>query len=109
MASTILSSPAYLNYLNDYINIILNYTDRCLVKHLNDSYFDEIEAYALFILGQWHSEQVIDTQSSLYIEKVGYLNRKIALLTQTYHLNQVQIERIQNLLCNSEGEGRVRA
>jgi len=102
MASTVLSSSSYVNYLNDYINIILNYTDQCLIEHLNKSYFDEIEAYARLILAQWHSEQVIAKQSLLYIENVGYLNRKIALLTQTYRVQEKQLERIENLLCNSE-------
>ncbi|CAF1012318.1 unnamed protein product [Adineta steineri] len=102
MASTILSSASYLNYLNDYINIILNYTDQNLIENLNKSYFDEIETYARSILTQWHSEELIDKQASLYIENVGYLNRKIALLTKTYSLNEKQFERIEDLLCNSE-------
>jgi hypothetical protein len=102
MASTTLSSASYLHYLNDYINRILNSTDQYLIKHLNETYFDEIEAYARFILAQWHSEQMIDKQSSLYIENVGYLNRKICLLTQIYLFNKNQLQRIENLLFNSE-------
>jgi hypothetical protein len=102
MASTTMSATSYLNYLNGYISIILNYTDRRLVEHLNESYFDEIENHARFILAEWHSEQIVDKSSSLYIENVGYLNRKIALLTHTYRLNEKQVERIENLLFNSE-------
>jgi len=102
MASTILSSSSYLNYLNDYINIILNSTDRYLIEHLNESYLDEIESSARLILTQWYGKQILDKQSLLYIENVGYLNRKICLLTQRYQLNEIQLQRIENLLFNSE-------
>jgi hypothetical protein len=99
MASTILSSTSYLNYLNDYINILLKSTDRYIIEHLNEKYFDEIETSARLILAQWHSEQILDQQSSFYIENVGYLNRKIGLLSQLYPF---QFQRIKNLLFNPE-------
>ncbi|CAF2434943.1 unnamed protein product [Rotaria sp. Silwood2] len=102
MASCIMSSTSYLNYLNDYINLYLNDTDGYLIENLNQSYFDEIESHARFILAQWYSEQIIDEQSSLYIKNVSYLNHKITLLTCKYSFNKKQFERIENLLFNSE-------
>ena len=102
MASSILSSKSYLHYLTDYINIIFESPDRFLLEHLNEKYLDEIETSARVILAQWQSEQSIDEQASLYIENVGYLNRKIALLTQIYPLNDMQRQRIDDLLFNSQ-------
>jgi hypothetical protein len=102
MTSTLMSSASYLNYLNDYIDLLLNNSDRYLLEHLNETYLDEIEGQARCILVQWHSEELIDKQSSLYIENVGYLNRKILSLTTIYRLNQIEFERIENLLLNTE-------
>lgn len=102
MASSILSSKSYLHYLTDYINIIFESPDRFLLEHLNEKYLDEIETSARVILAQWQSEQIIDGQASLYIENVGYLNRKIALLPQIYPLNDMQIQRIDDLLFNPQ-------
>ncbi|CAM4753989.1 unnamed protein product [Rotaria magnacalcarata] len=102
MASNTMSALSYLDYLNSYISISLNDGDRCLIAHLNKSYFDEIEIHARTILAEWYSEQIIDAQSSLYIRNVGYLNRKLGLLTSKYHLNKNELERIENLLLNSE-------
>ncbi|CAF1497427.1 unnamed protein product [Rotaria sordida] len=102
MASSKMSSTLYLKYLNDYINLNLNDTNEYLIENLNQSYFDEIENHARFILAEWYSEQIIDEQSLLYIKNVSYLNRKIVLLTYKYSLNKNQVERIKNLLFNSE-------
>lgn len=102
MASAILSSSSYLNYLNDYINLLLKSSDQYLIEHLNETYFDEIENTTHNILAQWHSEQIIDKQSSLFIKNVGYFNRKLCLLISTNQLNKNQIHRIENLLFNSE-------
>ncbi|CAF4559410.1 unnamed protein product [Rotaria sp. Silwood1] len=102
MVSNIMSSTSYLKYLNDYINLNLNGTDGYLIENLNQSYFDEIESHARFILAEWYSEQIIDEQSSLYIKNVSHLNRKIALLRFKYSFNEYQLERIENLLFNSE-------
>lgn len=102
MASTILSSSSYINYLNDYINLILKSSDQYLIEHLYETYFDEIENLTCQILAQWHSEQILDQQSSLFIENVGYLHRKLCLLIETGLLNKTQTQRIENLLFNCE-------
>lgn len=102
MASTILSSRSYLQYLTDYINIILDSSDRFLLEHLHENYLDEIETSARVILAQWQSEQIINEQSSFYIEQVGSLNRKLVLLNQIHPLTDNQIQRIENLLFNRQ-------
>lgn len=98
----IMPSISYLNYLNHYVNISLNESDRHLMGHLHKPYFDEIESYAHKILAEWYSEQIIDEKLSIYIKNIGYLNYKIGLLTYKYQLIKEDYERICKLLFNSE-------
>ena len=102
MASAILSSTSYLHYLTDYINIIVDSSDRFLLEHLNENYLNEIETSAQVILAQWQSEQIINDQASLFIENVGSLNQKLVLLGQLHPLNAMQIQRIDHLLFNPQ-------
>ena len=98
MASAILSSASYLSYLNDYVNITLKSTDRSIIEHIHEKYFDEIETLARLILARWHSEQSIDGQSCSYLVNVGYLNRKLGLLSEVCPVNERQLQRIEDLL-----------
>ena len=97
-----MSSTSYLNYLNNYINLILDDSDQFLIERLNQPYLDEIEDHVFVLVVRWHSKQTVDEQSLIYIQNVAYLNHKIALLTHNYNLNRTQMERIEKLLCNSK-------
>ncbi|CAF1135204.1 unnamed protein product [Adineta ricciae] len=101
-AQSDLSTSSYLTYLDDYVQILCKCTDQSLIEKLNENYVDEIQKQTRFILIQWHNEHFIDQSSSLFIERVGHLNRKMALLTERCQLNEKQMRRIEQLLCNSE-------
>ncbi|UJR27053.1 hypothetical protein I4U23_008357 [Adineta vaga] len=102
MASSILSSTSYLTYLNDYVHILLKCTDQSLIARLNENYMNEIQNQLHLILIQWYNEQHIDKSFAVFIENIGYLYRRIAFLNQRCNLNEKQLERIENILCNSK-------
>ena len=102
MASVVLSSKLYTNYLNDYVEILLKSSDRFLIEHLNGTYVDEIEVFIRSLLKHWLNDKIVDRTELLLIEKVGYLHRKLGFIRKFSRLNSLQIQRIDNLLFNSE-------